>query len=74
MDAKMNFTYTSCPDKQEVPLNLWAPGQPDNAKGTEPCVVVSFDNTRRNVGYHDAPCDQFIFLPLCQVCIITLYF
>ena len=53
-----------------LPLSeeLWAPGQPDNVKGQEPCVVLNLSNST-GAGYYDAPCNEKM-LVLCKVVLL----
>jgi hypothetical protein len=73
MDSALNFSYTSCPDKQEVPVNLWLAGEPNNDKRTENCVSVQFDNKKNLVGFSDVACDYMIQV-MCQVCFILFMY
>jgi hypothetical protein len=76
MDSALNFSYTSCPDKQEVPVNLWLAGEPNNDKRIENCVSVQFDNKKILVGFSDVACDYMIQV-MCQVYVsfyLCIYF
>ncbi|KAF4517320.1 hypothetical protein B566_EDAN007272 [Ephemera danica] len=40
-DYTLSYNHTSCAKGHTVSEGLWAPGQPDNAGGNEPCVAVN---------------------------------
>ena len=64
-DIGLNFTYTSCMDGEVLPPSLWAPGEPNNHDGREPCVVLRVCHGEC-MGLYDVPCDTLKFA-LCQV-------
>lgn len=57
-DAWLNFSYASCPSWRGglAPYSLWAPEQPDNAEGLEPCVALRLCGGCPEQGLHDVTC------------------
>jgi hypothetical protein len=74
----VNYAETSgqrmllaCPDKVEIPDEIWAPGQPDNENGLQSATALDLNSPFDQIGVDDvSPRDKLNIM--CEVIITNI--